>query len=123
MKKVLAILGISLLSTTLLVGCSSESKIESSDTNNQSVYKTVDFNSYSGEVSSTDFNDLIDKKVTFTNVPTLGGTLGNMNKGFSCRNESSLVIEDNVTYTLTGIVTNTTGTYMVSLKDCTLTKN
>ena len=91
--------------------------------NTQSVYKTIDFSSYSGNSKSTEFNDLIGKKVTFTNVPTLGGTLGNMSKTFYCSNKASLTIEDNTRYTLTGVVTDTIGTYNVSMKDCSITKN
>lgn len=120
MKKLLSIIGILVLPIILITGCAGG---ETDDTTNQSVYKTIDFNSYTGDVNSTEFDELVGKKVTFTNVPTLGGTLGNMAKGFSCRNESSLTIEDDAYYTLTGEVTSTTGTYLVSMKDCTIVKN
>lgn len=95
----------------------------STDTNNQSVYKTIDFNSYTGDSKSTEFDILINKKVTFTNVPTLGGSLGTLTKNISCRGESSFTIEDDAKYTVTGIVINNNGTYLVILKDCTITKN
>jgi hypothetical protein len=120
MKKIVSIIGILVLPFVFLTGCTGETV---NDALNQSIYKTIDFKSYTGEVDSTEFDDLIDKKVTFTNVPTLGGTLGNMSKGFICSNESSLTIEDDASYTLTGIVTSTTGTFNVTMKDCTLTKN
>lgn len=123
MKKIVSIIGILVIPFIFFTGCTGETINEDDDTHNQSIYKTIDFKSYTGEVESTEFDDLIGKKVTFTNVPTLGGTLGNMSKGFICRNESSLTIEDDVNYTLTGIVTSTTGTYTVTMKDCTLTKN
>ena len=123
MKKVLSILGITLLSVLFLTGCGEGGTTSASDTSNQEVYKTIDYNSYTADSSSTEFDDLIDKKVTFTNVPTLGGTLGKFGKGISCRNESSYTIEDDTEYTVTGIVTFTSGTVSVSLKDCTITKN
>jgi major membrane immunogen (membrane-anchored lipoprotein) len=123
MKRVLYMFGILFLSVLLLTGCGSEEREEAEEESTQSVYKTIDFGSYSGDSESDDFDDLEGKKVTFTNVPTLGGTLGNMSKSFSCRNESSLTIEDDVTYTLTGVVTSTYGTFSVSLRDCTLTES
>lgn len=123
MKRVLYMFGILFLSVLLLTGCGSEEREEAEEESTQSVYKTIDFGSYSGDSESDDFDDLEGKKVTFTNVPTSGGTLGNMSKSFSCRNESSLTIEDDVTYTLTGVVTSTYGTFSVSLKDCTLTES
>ena len=123
MKKLIYMFGILFLSVLLLTGCGSEERENSEEDSTQSVYKTIDFGSYSGDPDSDDFDNLEGKKVTFTNVPTLGGTLGNMTKVFSCSNESSLTIEDDVTYTLTGVVTSNSGTYLVSLKNCTLTES
>lgn len=45
-----------------------------------------------------------------------------MSKTISFSNESSFTIEDDVTYTVTGIVTYNTGTFLVSMKDCTIIK-
>ena len=92
-------------------------------TNNESVYKTIDFNSYTGDIESTEFDILFNKKVTFTNVPTLGGMFGNLTKSIFCDNESSFTIEDDAKYTITGIVTLNQGTNIVKLKDCTITKS
>lgn len=123
MKKVFSILGIVLLSAVLLTGCGNETGSNSDDTNNQSVYKTIDFSSYSADKDSTEFDELINKKVTFTNVPTLAGYLGKFGKDIACSNESSFTIEDDAEYTVTGVVTSTSGTVSVRLKDCTITKN
>ena len=124
MKKTLSLLGVLLLSAALLTGCGTEEteKENSKDTDSQEVFKTIDFGSYTGDSKSTDFNDLMDKKVTFTNVPTLGGMLGNMSKGITCKNESSYEIKDDVEYTVTGVVTYNIGTYSVTMKDCTITE-
>ena len=131
MKKNLILMMTLIISIAVLTGCGSNSSSgngsnggsENGGSGNQSVYKTIDFNSYKGDVNSTEFDDLVNKKVTFYNVPTLSGYLGSLVKGFSCTNESSLTIEDDKTYTLTGVVTSTRGTYSVRMKDCTLTEN
>lgn len=120
MKKAL---GFILLLTFLLTGCYSENIATTTNTDSQSVYKTIDYYSYEAESSSTEFDDLVDKKVTFTNVPTFAGYLGKLDKSISCGNESDYIIEDDAEYTVTGIVSYTAGTVIVSLDDCTITKN
>jgi len=92
-------------------------------TNNQSVYKTIDYNSYTGDSKSTEFDILYNKKVTFTNVPRLpGDILGEFDKMIMCDNESSFTLEKDAKYTVTGIVTYNEGTVIVKLKDCTVIK-
>ena len=139
MKRTLTVLFILLLSVVVLTGCNSGEKTESGNTGNNennttinnsetttdttTVYRTIDFNSYDSDAKSNAFDDLVGKKVTFTNVPSLGGYLGNMSKGISCDNESTFNIEDGKTYIVSGIVVSTTGTYSVKMKSCSLIAN
>ena len=136
MKRTLAVLFTLLLSVVVLTGCNSGEKTEPGNTGNNennttinnsetatdttTVYGTIDFNTYDSDAKSNAFDDLVGKKVTFTNVPSLGGYLGNMVKGISCDNESTFNIEDGKTYIVSGIVVSTTGTYSVKMKSCSL---